>query len=77
MSNVFVGVILLAVAAAIYFLIRMIIAAIKKESVTPLTKRLGIAVVAIIVGFVGFGITQTPEENQIFQYLTMAFRQRI
>lgn len=63
MSNVFVGVILLAAAAAVYFLIRMIIAAAKNESVAPLTKRLGIAVVAIIVGFVGFGITQTPEEK--------------
>lgn len=63
MSKVFVGVILLAAVAAIYFLIRMIIAAVKKEPVAPITRKLGIAIVAGIVGFVAFGITQTPEEK--------------
>lgn len=63
MSNLFVGVILVAGAAAIYFLVRIIIAAVKKNPVEPFAKKLGIAVAVGIVGFVAFGVTQTPEER--------------
>ncbi|MBQ4494433.1 MAG: hypothetical protein II968_01565 [Selenomonadaceae bacterium] len=54
MSNVFVGVILLSGVAAVYFLIRVIIAAVKKEPVAPVAKKIGIAIAVSIVGFVGF-----------------------
>lgn len=63
MSNVFVGVILLSGVAAVYFLIRVIIAAVKKAPVAPVAKKIGIAIAVGIVGFVGFGVTQTPEER--------------
>ena len=67
MSNLFVGVILLAGVAAVYFLVRVIIAAAKKNPVEPFAKKLGIAVAIGIVGFVAFGVTQTPEERAAIQ----------
>mgnify|MGYP002624506895 CR=1 FL=1 len=67
MSNFFIGVVLMAGAAVVYFLVRVIIAAVKKNPVEPFVKKLGIAVAVGIAGFVAFGVTQTPEERAAIQ----------
>lgn len=63
MNNLFIGVILLAGLAAVYFLARAIIALVKKEPAGAFGKKMVAALAVVIIGFVGFGATQTPEQK--------------
>lgn len=63
MSNVFVGVALLAILAGIYFIGRTIAALVKKEPFGVFVKRIFIAAAVVIVAAVGSSATQTPEQK--------------
>lgn len=63
MSNVFTGIALLAILAAIYFLARAIIALVKKEQAGGFAKKMFAAVAVVIVSSVGLTMVQTPEEK--------------
>ena len=63
MSNVFTGIALLALLAAIYCLARAIIALIKKESAGGFAKKMFAALAIVVVSSVGLTMVQTPEEK--------------
>lgn len=63
MSNVFVGVVLLAGLAAVYFLARAIIAMVKKELAGVYAKKMVVAIAVGIIGSVGVAMSQTPEQK--------------
>lgn len=63
MSNVFTGIALLAILAAIYFLARAIIALVKKEQAGGFAKKMFAAVAVVLVSSVGLTMVQTPEEK--------------
>lgn len=63
MSNLFTGVTLLALLAAVYFLARAIIALVKKESAGGYAKKMVAAVAVVIIGSMGVAMTQTPEQK--------------
>lgn len=63
MSNVFVGVALLAILAGIYFIGRIIVALVRKEPFGVFVKKIFIAAAVVIVAAVGSSATQTPEQK--------------
>lgn len=51
-----------ALAGSAYFAVKLIIAHIKKQNKQAYLKKFGIAFATVIVAFVGFALTQTPEQ---------------
>ncbi len=63
MNSIFTLGIVVALVVGAYFLIRIVIAAIKKQEKTQFVRGLGASVIAIVICFAGFTMTQTPEQK--------------
>ena len=67
MSNVFIALVLLAILSGVYYLVRAIMALVKKEPAGVYGKKMVAAIAAVIIFAAGSVMTQTPEQKAEIQ----------
>lgn len=58
---------IVGIIATIYFMVKILLAIKKGQDKSKFTKGIAASLIAIVVSFVGFGVTTTPEEKAVYQ----------